>query len=115
MIILGYTGQNCSEEIITCESSPCENGASCADNHSGYVCNCTSGYIGKKCDVRVDPCLSHNVCQNGSTCQNGSCVCSPFFTGFDCGKGMNMTVLYTLCERAEMSAQYFLLLDMYIL
>ncbi|XP_061181064.1 uncharacterized protein LOC133189681 [Saccostrea echinata] len=82
----GFFGDNCSEKTVTCESSPCKNGGSCVNDETGFMCNCTAGYEGKKCEVKVDPCLSHNVCKNGATCQNGTCLCSPFFTGFDCGK-----------------------------
>lgn len=85
--IVGYTGHNCSEDIITCESGPCQNGGSCTDGEKGFNCSCTTGFTGRRCDVQSDPCLHQNICQNGATCRNGTCLCTQQYTGFDCGKG----------------------------
>lgn len=99
MIILsslfaGYKGQNCSE-IVRCDSSPCRNGGSCTQEENDFNCSCTPGFTGKTCDIPQDPCLLRNVCQNGAKCVNGTCLCTQYFTGFDCGKGIaNQTYLY---------------------
>ncbi|XP_078317513.1 uncharacterized protein LOC111120118 isoform X8 [Crassostrea virginica] len=81
----GYKGQNCSE-IVRCDSSPCRNGGSCTQEENDFNCSCTPGFKGKTCDIPLDPCLLRNVCQNGATCVNGTCLCTQYFTGFDCGK-----------------------------
>ncbi|KAH1012369.1 hypothetical protein HUJ05_011540 [Dendroctonus ponderosae] len=40
----GYTGQNCENEYIPCDPSPCANGGRCrsGDKHT-YTCECPSG------------------------------------------------------------------------
>ena len=43
----GYTGQNCENEYIPCDPSPCKNGGQCRsrDKHS-YTCECPTGKWG---------------------------------------------------------------------
>lgn len=33
-----------------CDSNPCQNGARCEDMTDHFVCRCTSGYTGTKCE-----------------------------------------------------------------
>ena len=33
-----------------CDSNPCQNGARCEDMTDHFVCHCTSGYTGTKCE-----------------------------------------------------------------
>ena len=32
-----------------CAASPCQNGATCVDEHGGYTCQCTNPFIGNDC------------------------------------------------------------------
>ena len=32
-----------------CETSPCENGATCVDENDGYTCHCTEEWLGENC------------------------------------------------------------------
>ena len=41
----GYTGQQCEHEIDECESSPCQNGATCLDKLAHFECVCDKGKI----------------------------------------------------------------------
>ena len=36
-------------EIDECESSPCENGATCQDEIDSFTCQCAEGYTGVTC------------------------------------------------------------------
>jgi hypothetical protein len=59
----GYAGENCSEDVDECASSPCQNEADCMDSVSSsvmaagvYVCQCISGYSGWNCETDIDDC-----------------------------------------------------------
>ena len=53
---LDYEGENCSQLIIPCESSPCLNEGTCTDIRSAnnmpptFRCDCTEEYRGKTCE-----------------------------------------------------------------
>ena len=36
-------------DVDDCSTSPCENGAICVDEHSGYTCQCTEQWLGDNC------------------------------------------------------------------
>ena len=44
-----FEGVDCETPIDYCNPMPCKHGL-CTNVKGGYVCNCTSGYIGKNCD-----------------------------------------------------------------
>ena len=66
--VSGWTGKNCSEDIDECESSPCENGATCLNYDGGFNCTCVDGYEGDLCGEWIDFCERLKPCQNGGTC-----------------------------------------------
>lgn len=37
-------------DIDECESSPCQNGATCHNNQNHYACTCAGGWTGTNCD-----------------------------------------------------------------
>ena len=39
----GYRGAHCNEEILECDSSPCQNDGNCAEQINGYICICKDG------------------------------------------------------------------------
>uniref|UniRef100_A0A3B3U8B1 Protein crumbs homolog 1-like n=1 Tax=Poecilia latipinna TaxID=48699 RepID=A0A3B3U8B1_9TELE len=43
----GYTGVRCETEIDECESSPCQNGATCLNRLNHFQCVCVPGFSGK--------------------------------------------------------------------
>ena len=84
-----YTGQNCSEIINDCASSPCSalGTLQCMDGNMTFTCKCAAGFIGKNC-FELDACHL-KPCENGGTCTNEqhgtfSCVCPPEWTGNAC-------------------------------
>lgn len=40
---MGYTGSYCEVQLDECDSSPCQNGATCRDHLGGYQCEVTPG------------------------------------------------------------------------
>lgn len=40
---VGYTGSYCEVQLDECDSSPCQNGATCRDHLGGYQCEVTPG------------------------------------------------------------------------
>ena len=71
-------------DIDECDSSPCQNGASCEDTLAGYTCECLGGFKGSHCETEINECDS-NPCRNGGTCEDGvngfRCQCVPGFEG----------------------------------
>ena len=45
-------------DIDDCENDPCENGGTCVDAFSGFVCDCAEGYEGATCQYSMSNCKS---------------------------------------------------------
>ncbi|XP_030844885.1 fibrillin-1 isoform X2 [Strongylocentrotus purpuratus] len=80
----GFTGTLCENNIDECDSNPCMNGGSCADEVKSFTCSCADGYTGTLCGTDIDECANiPNPCGNG-TCNNidgtYECTCD---TGFE--------------------------------
>lgn len=89
IVLLGFRGKYCEENIDDCPGHMCQNGATCVDGINNYTCQCPATYTGKFCEQDVDECsLRPSVCQNGATCTNSiggySCICVNGWTGPDC-------------------------------
>jgi hypothetical protein len=73
------------EEIDDCVSSPCHNGASCADEHLGFTCTCTSAWTGDTCEEDVNECATSYLydCMENAFCNNTAgayeCLCDAGF------------------------------------
>ncbi|CAH1985833.1 unnamed protein product [Acanthoscelides obtectus] len=48
----GYTGDDCSELVDGCKSSPCLNGGVCVNYIFDYVCDCHGLYTGRNCEIK---------------------------------------------------------------
>ncbi|XP_076065553.1 agrin-like isoform X2 [Oratosquilla oratoria] len=74
-----------------CAELPCLNHGSCRPtDNGGYKCLCPHGYLGSRCETRVDPCES-SPCQTGATCvllptHGFLCKCPPGTTGTLCNQ-----------------------------
>ena len=66
--IPGYEGKTCADgenfclvlgdfkavlEINECERDPCLNGGVCADKFLAFVCNCSDGFEGERCETSM--------------------------------------------------------------
>lgn len=80
ILLLGFTGVFCEEDIDECYPKPCLNGGICTDLINSYKCLCPIGFTGKKCETNEDDCLS-DPCQNGARCVDAiasyNCQCPP--------------------------------------
>ena len=36
-------------DVDDCDASPCQNGATCVDEHGGYTCQCTEQWLEENC------------------------------------------------------------------
>ncbi|KAM6985160.1 protein crumbs homolog 2a [Aplochiton taeniatus] len=74
-----------------CTPDPCLNGAACADAFNQYLCQCTLGWEGERCEVDTDdcapaPCL-HGMCRDFLA--GFECKCHPGWTGEECERDVN--------------------------
>lgn len=73
-------------------SNPCEHAGKCLNTKGSFQCKCPQGYVGARCELDVNECLS-SPCQNDATCldQIGGfhCICMA-------GKEINR-ILHFLC------------------
>ncbi|XP_052789096.1 protein crumbs-like isoform X2 [Mya arenaria] len=97
----GWTGQNCSEDIDECVSSPCRNGGTCNNNPGSYMCACANGYTDSTCQTDIDECAS-SPCLNDGTCLNeiGRYECNCNDTGWEgeqCEVDVNECEVSTPC------------------
>ncbi|KAK3743724.1 hypothetical protein QZH41_012398, partial [Actinostola sp. cb2023] len=47
-----FTGAQCDVEMKPCDSLPCKNGATCANQLDSFTCTCAVGYTGKFCETK---------------------------------------------------------------
>ncbi|PIK36396.1 putative fibropellin-1, partial [Apostichopus japonicus] len=82
--------------INPCQSSPCQNGATClraADSYE-YFCLCPQFFDGVHCEEELHPCDS-SPCQNGATCLSSTdglsfyCQCTGIYQGTQCEQEIN--------------------------
>ena len=66
-ICSGWTGVNCESDIDECESTPCQNNATCNNLAGSFNCTCDTGYVGDVCHS-TDPCLDSDVCNDRGEC-----------------------------------------------
>ena len=86
--VQGYSGDRCQFTHVFCDSSPCQNGATCVPTSTSFYCSCLSGTAGERCEFdTVDDCLSA-PCRHGGTCLDRpgghECRCPQLWNGRDC-------------------------------
>lgn len=95
---VSHAGMHCEVDINECDSSPCQNGATCQDSVNYYRCHCPAPELGQEpwggrdCEVRLVGCRQHQ-CQHNAGCvpmmsdggEHGyTCVCPPGWAGDLC-------------------------------
>lgn len=78
--------------LDVCSSITCSNGGTCTNTLDGFLCQCSSGFTGVRCEI--DICATNNTCLNNGGCyverQEGvdviRCNCSAPFTGSNCNQ-----------------------------
>jgi hypothetical protein len=70
-----------------CAPHPCQNGATCQNNETGYTCACAPGFAGTDCQTNIDDCAG-SPCANGAACNDGvgsyTCSCLKGYSGATC-------------------------------
>ena len=101
-VVGGWEDLNSNAPAVSCTdfdeclSTPCQNGAVCADSiHDSspgvaldaFQCTCVAGFFGDLCDAEVDECASA-PCANQASCTDGTdtfaCSCTSGYTGDLC-------------------------------
>ena len=61
---------DCSLDLDSCLSAPCETGARCINlmGNDSYACMCPPGFEGSNCRENINDCAPVNPCVNGGTC-----------------------------------------------
>ncbi|XP_041840984.1 sushi, von Willebrand factor type A, EGF and pentraxin domain-containing protein 1 isoform X2 [Melanotaenia boesemani] len=84
--------QASSQVFHECFLNPCQNKGTCEEVGAGYVCTCSPGFTGAKCEIDINDCDSA-PCQNGGLCKDGmgdfQCQCKPGFLGSLCETEIN--------------------------
>jgi hypothetical protein len=83
----------------------CSNHGFCRILSQSIICECESGYVGKKCQAKSSAC-SYHPCLNNATCIDGyngtySCQCASLYYGQNCENKVN------LCQNETCSSNGF--------
>ena len=72
-----------------CLENPCQNNGRCLKDENTFKCNCTSGYVGDRCEME-EPCYFNNPCQHNGTCLKAGntfkCNCTSGYLGDRCDR-----------------------------
>ncbi|XP_033097581.1 fibropellin-3-like [Anneissia japonica] len=73
-----------------CSSGPCLNGGTCMNSGTTYMCSCSNGFNGNRCETSttVDYCATPDICGSQGTCEYSGnyykCLCNGNMIGGNC-------------------------------
>ncbi|KAF8796737.1 Fibropellin-1 like protein [Argiope bruennichi] len=74
-----------------CAEQPCLLESNCTDLVNDFKCDCPPGFAGKRCERKIDLCLT-DPCVNGvcvDRLYSHECICDPGWTGKSCDNNIN--------------------------
>ncbi|XP_007239145.2 coagulation factor IXb [Astyanax mexicanus] len=77
-----------------CVSSPCQNGGTCEDGMSAYICWCPIGFIGKNCELE----MARQCDVNNGGCMQFCLVNKTYGVVCDCADGYRLALDSRSCE-----------------
>ncbi|UMM39588.1 hypothetical protein L5515_016577 [Caenorhabditis briggsae] len=98
---IGFTGENCEENVNDCKYVDCGKNGYCLDGIDDAKCICNNGFSGEHCEHANDECEG-TECHNGGKCvKNGekvTCKCEKQWMGDYCNVTMTESCKDSPCQ-----------------
>uniref|UniRef100_A0A1I7U097 Neurogenic locus Notch protein n=1 Tax=Caenorhabditis tropicalis TaxID=1561998 RepID=A0A1I7U097_9PELO len=98
---LGFTGDNCEENINDCKYMDCGKNGYCLDGIDDAKCVCNNGFAGDHCESATDECEG-TECHNGGKCVKKDdkviCKCDGPWMGDNCNVTFTTDCKDTPCQ-----------------
>ncbi|CAF0990390.1 unnamed protein product [Didymodactylos carnosus] len=86
----GYFGQDCLSDLQACENNPCLHNGTCVVYLRDYVCQCSDGFTGRSCEIKVQTTgCNSSSCIHGRCSKNNKCICEEGWTSPNCNQSIS--------------------------